>query len=253
MIRWALLAALLFAAPAAFAQQIELPVYPGVVHTRIGSDLMIGGHPHRMAYFVTRDSLKTVADYFYKHWSEEGYPTFEDGDLEVEGVVSAFMTREGIIRSVVLRKHGDKTLGFTVLRDTWIAQAPQKNDPGPLAPLEGAIFSGDFGANDGQGTTRQRTQIVKGDLDSVRGELMKRMQLQGFSVMRETGEKVDGVRQLVLEHSGPGQQVITVLAPVEGSYVAVTQSWVGSDRLDAVPNDVAVKALREKLAKEKKQ
>src|SRR5688500_1731328 len=88
----------------ALAQQ-ELPVYPGAAHTRIGGDLLISGEHYRMAYFTTADSMTKVGKYFHQEWKRRGYPTTVDGDGVNELVVSAFYTREGLVRSVVLRRH----------------------------------------------------------------------------------------------------------------------------------------------------
>ena len=107
------------AAVPAGAQQ-ELPVYPGTVHTRVGDDLIINGELFRIAYFTTRDPVTRVADYFFQEWKRRGLPTTVDGDFRTEIAVSAFYTRDGLQRSVVLRSHGGKTVGFAVLRDLWL-------------------------------------------------------------------------------------------------------------------------------------
>ena len=112
MTRLALILCLL--SGAAKAEQ-ELPVYPGAVHTRIGNDLVIDGRYYRIAYFTTADPPQQVGAYFAKLWTQAGYPVTVDGDFQPEGVVSAFYTREGLQRSVVLTRHLGKTLGFTVV------------------------------------------------------------------------------------------------------------------------------------------
>src|SRR5436309_1867762 len=91
------------------AQQ-PLAEYPGSPSTRIGNDLVIGGEYYRIGYFVTGDSLKKVANWFRRQWEEQGYPVTADGDFVSEGVVSAFYTRQGLVRSIVLRTHAGKTL-----------------------------------------------------------------------------------------------------------------------------------------------
>lgn len=232
----------------------QLPIYPGVIHTRIGNDMVVAGHPLRMAYFTTPDGLDTVASYFEKLWKEEGYPTFVDREGD-EAVVSAFLTRQGLQRSVVLKRQGELTLAFTVVRDLWIRVLKKPGGEGTLLAFEGAVFSEDFGLDDGQGTSRTRSQIVPGKLQEVRADLMKRMTLRGMTLTRESGQKVEGQQQLVIEHAAPGEQVVSVLSNVksDGQFVAVSQVWVGSDRPDAVPNDTAVRDLRERMKKEKKK
>jgi hypothetical protein len=126
---------------AAHAEQ-PLPVYPGTVHTRIGNDLLIAGEYYRLAYFQTKDPLKTVARYFEKQWREEGYPVTVDGDFAQEGVVSAFYTREGLVRSIVLRVHDGQTLGFAVLKDVWVREPLARAIK--LPPIEGALFAEDL-------------------------------------------------------------------------------------------------------------
>jgi len=102
----------------------QLPAYPGAVHTRIGDDLEVGGELYRIAYFTTTDSPLEVAQYFLRDWRSHGYPTTAVGDFRAEGVVSAFSTREGIQRAVVVRVEGAKTLAFTLLKDQ-TTRAPQ--------------------------------------------------------------------------------------------------------------------------------
>lgn len=246
--------AFLLAAPLALAEQ-PLPVYPGHVHTRIGGDLAVGGRLHRMAYFTTADSMEKVAGYFEKLWKEEGYPTFVDGDLEDEGVVSSFMTREGVQRSVVLRRHGEVTLVFTVLKDVWIKVGAQSQQA-PLLPAEVTLFSDESGADDGHGRTRQRTQVVEGDLGKWQQEVAQRMKLRGYQLVRESGQKAtasDKSERIVYEHARPGQQVITVLTGSPNGLVVVNQTWIGSDRADAIPNDLALEDLRRQMKKEKQK
>src|SRR5262245_58994591 len=106
-------------APFAARAEQELPVYPAVVNTRIGNDFVIAGQYHRLGYFKTKDSLHTVARFFAEKWTREGIPVMLDGDFVNEGVVSAFYTREGLQRAVVVRTYHGATLGFTVLKDLW--------------------------------------------------------------------------------------------------------------------------------------
>src|SRR5688500_9392970 len=99
---WSVLTGALMAPRQVHAEQ-ELPVYPGVLHTWMGIDLVIGGELFRLAYFTTPDSLKKVGAYFAREWATRGYPVTVDGDFRQGGVVSAFFNREGLVRSVVLR------------------------------------------------------------------------------------------------------------------------------------------------------
>ncbi|REG23225.1 hypothetical protein ATI61_11768 [Archangium gephyra] len=234
---------LLWAAPS-WAEQ-ELAVYPGTVHTRIGEELLIGGQPHRLAYFTTADSLVKVARYFHGFWTKQGYPVVVNGDLQREAVVSAFFTREGLQRAVVLRTHLGKTVGFTVLKDLWLYEKPASPSGSPFIQVEDALFSADVGSRDAAGGSMHRTQVVERELDTVRQELTARFTAAGYAPVRESGGRLDGQRTLVLEYTRGAGQLLTTLVELEPSRVAISQSWVGTDRPDGMPNAEAVRQARE--------
>ncbi|PTL76196.1 hypothetical protein DAT35_51100 [Vitiosangium sp. GDMCC 1.1324] len=219
---------LLWAAPVRAEQ--ELAVYPGVVHTRIGQDLLIGGQYHRMAYFTTTDSLVKVAKYFHDSWTKQGYPVVVNGDLKQEAVVSAFSTREGLQRAVVLRGHLGKTVGFTVLKDLWLYEKPPDAGKQPFIQVEGALFSAEVGARDEAGGSLHRTQVVERGMDAVRQELVTRFTAGGYTPVRESGGRLDGQRTLVLEHARGAEQILITLVELEPTRVAVSQTWVATDR-----------------------
>jgi len=233
----------LWASPS-WAEQ-ELAVYPGTVHTRIGNDLLINGQYHRMAYFTTKDSMEKVAKYFAEYWNKQGYPVVVDGDLEEEGVVAAFYTREGLQRAVVLRKHMGKTVGFTVLKDLWLYEKPPSAGQDKMIRVEGPLFSADVGSRDEAGGSKHSTQIVERTLDEVRRELASKYTSAGYKPVRESGGKLDGQRTLVLEYARGPEQSMTTLVELESARVAVSQSWVGTDRPDGMPNADAVRQARE--------
>ncbi|MGZ3457091.1 MAG: hypothetical protein ACXU86_01160 [Archangium sp.] len=234
---------LLWAAPS-WAEQ-ELAVYPGAVHTRIGNDLRIGGQYHRMAYFTTTDSLMKVAKYFHAFWTKQGYPVVVNGDLKQEAVVSAFYTREGLQRAVVLRTHLGKTVGFTVLKDLWLYEKPSEAGRSPFIQVEGALFSAELGSHDEAGGSRHRTQVVERGLEVVHQELVSQFAAAGYKPVRESGGRLDGQRTLVLEYARGAEQALTTLVELEPSRVAVSQTWVGADRSDGMPNADAVRQARE--------
>jgi hypothetical protein len=234
---------LLWAAPS-WAEQ-ELAVYPGTVHTRIGEDLLIGGQPHRIAYFTTKDSLMKVARYFHGFWTKQGYPVVVNGDLQREAVVSAFFTREGLQRAVVLRTHLGKTVGFTVLKDLWLYEKPMSTGASPFIPVEGALFSADVGSRDAAGGSMHRTQVVERGLDTVRQELATRFTAAGYTPVRESGGRLDGQRTLVLESTRGAGQLLTTRVELAPSRVAISQSWVGTDRPDGTPDADTVRQARE--------
>ncbi|WP_239470624.1 hypothetical protein [Archangium violaceum] len=245
---------LLWAAPSRAEQ--ELAVYPGTVHTRIGNDLLIGGQYHRMAYFTTPDPMVKVAKYFTDLWRKQGYPVVASGDFKQEGVVSAFYTREGLQRAVVLRTHMGKTVGFTVLKDLWLYETPPDAGKGHFIQVEGALFSADVGTRDEAGGSRHRTQVVERGLDTVRQELASKFTAAGYKPVRDSGGTLDRQRTLVLEYARGAEQTITTLVELEPSRVAISQTWVGTDRPDGMPNADAVhqarqEAIRTGLVKEK--
>jgi hypothetical protein len=239
----AVLAAGLGLCAVARAEQ-PLPVYPGTIHTRIGNDLMIGGEFYRIAYFTTPDPMKKVARYFQESWKRDGYPVTVDGDFVDEGVVSAFYTREGLMRSVVVRQHAGKTLGFTVLKDVWLTGGQATADQVPQ--LEGSIFQQDVVARDTDGQTQHRAQLIEAGLEESRQRAIASWKNADYSLARESGVVVQGQKQRVIELIKGKAQVVVTLAEADPKMTAVQQVWVGSDRPDAVPNDLAVdKARRE--------
>jgi hypothetical protein len=235
----------------------ELAVYPGTVHTRIGNDLRIGGQYHRMAYFTTTDPMVKVAKYFTELWRKQGYPVVANGDFKQEGGVSAFYTREGLQRAVVLRTHLGKTVGFTVLKDLWLYEKPPNAGKEHFIQVEGTLFSADVGTRDEAGGSRHRTLVVERSLDTVRQELASKLTAAGYKPVRESGGTLDRQRTLVLEYARGAEQTLTTLVELEPARVAVSQTWVGTDRPDGMPNADAVRQAREEairagLVKEKK-
>lgn len=230
-------------ATAAWAEQ-PLPVYPGTIHTRIGNDLVIAGEYYRIAYFTTPDSMRKVARYFYEQWKKDGYPTTVDGNFVDEGVVSAFYTREGLMRSVVVRKHEGKTVAFSVLKDVWVQQGGASTAD-QVPQMEGSIFQQDVVARDTDGQTQHRAQLIEASLEESRARAIASWKNAGYSLTRESGVVVDGQKQRVIELARGKAQVVVTLAEADPKMTAVQQVWVGSDRPDAVPNDIAVERARQ--------
>lgn len=212
-------------ATAASAEQ-ELPIYPGTVHTRIGNDLLINGSFYRLAYFKTKDSLRTVARHFHKIWKDDGYPTTVDGDGVNNLVVTAFFTREGLARSVVLRRHGEVTLGFSVLKDLWV-KPKAKSAPPPLQ-LEGALFAADLHSMNEGGNNRSRTEVMEGDFSALRQQVLAQLRAKGYSLSREYGGVASEPKQANLEFTSPTKQVLVTLTEVDVGMVSVTQLELGA-------------------------
>ncbi len=215
----------------AFSEQ-PLPVYPGAVHTRIGTDLLIGAELYRLAYFQSGDALKQVARYFEKQWVDEGYPVTVDGDFKEEGVVSAFYTREGLIRSVVLKRHDGKTLGFAVLKDVWVREPRAKAVK--LPPLEGTLFSEELVLRDESGGTQARSALLEGSIEQARRKLVNGFVSKGYSLIRDTRVKLDGKSQRVIEFARGKEQAVATVVQVQADLVAIQQTWVGGDGVEAL-------------------
>jgi hypothetical protein len=226
-------AALVLTAACALGAEQELPVYPGAVHTRIGQELVVGGAYFRMAYFVTQDPMRQVGRHFAREWEREGLPTTTDGSFEEEGVVSAFFTREGLVRSVVLRRHLGATVGLVTLRDLW-TRPPAVQAPG-LVRLEGALYSQDTAVRDGPGTFVHRATVVERDLASAREQVVRQLASAGLTLQRERTLEEDGTRRLVLEHGGAQGQALTTLVELGSSLVAISQMVAASEPPDGVP------------------
>jgi hypothetical protein len=222
MKRSMLIATVLMSATA-LAQQ-ELPVYPGTVHTRIGGDLLISGEHYRMAYFTTADSMTKVGKYFHQEWKRRGYPTTVDGDGVNELTVSAFFTREGLVRSVVLRRHGDKTVGFTALKDLWVRE-PVRPAPA-MVPLEGTLFAQDLSSRDAESPAQLRSMLVKGSVDATRANLDKKLAESGYKQLKESASRPGGSLILVVEYERGSEHVLITLSEVDESVTVVAQTWM---------------------------
>jgi hypothetical protein len=109
--------------------------YPGTEPIELDSssdapEFVASGEVQRIAYFATKDALAVVAAYFANLWEGKGLLVRIEGDGAVQ-IVSAFETREGKLQSVVLRRHGDRTLGFLVLRELPAAVPASEDARGP--------------------------------------------------------------------------------------------------------------------------
>ena len=215
---------LLFVPCAALAEQ-PLAVYPGTVSTRIGNDLIIAGEYYRMAYFTTDDAPAKVAAHFRKQWEEAGYPTSEAGDFADEGVISAFFTRQGLVRSIVLRRHDGRTLGFSVLKDVWV-KAAQK--PDRLPALEGALYAADLVARGDEGQSQHRSSALALSMAAARDQRDAAWTKAGFTRVRETRVKRDddAKGERVLEYVREGEQAVVTLVELDGKTTALDETWV---------------------------
>lgn len=216
----AALAFALMSGALAHAEQ-ELPVYPGTIHTRIGTDLVIAGEYYRLAYFLTDDPIPQVAQYFASHWKRLGIPTVVDGDGKEEMIVSAFYTREGLQRAVILRVHQGRTLGFSVLRDLWLQQeASAHQEP----PYENALFATHISDRDERINGEYTTAILEGSLDFAANQVEGRMARDGFNRTSMKKTKIQGKHNWVMEFERGKERVIATLVEVEAGLTAVNEN-----------------------------
>jgi len=203
------------------AEAEELPVYPGTVHTRIGEDLQIGGERYRIAYFVTGDPLPQVADYFFQQWRGRGFPTVVDGDLVHEAVISAFYTREGLQRAVVLRLHQRRTVGFVVLKDLW-----SRSDVPEAVPVtgEGALTQGqELMVYESSGRARHRARVMAMKLPEAKAQVEGDLVRRGYQPA-QTGPHPVQSHALWIEYTRGTARVVTALSEVGPGLVAVLET-----------------------------
>ena len=198
----------------------SLPQYPGAPLTRIGSDLVVSGELYRIGYFTTRDAPGQVGQYFHHLWHREGVPTTIDGDFREAGVVSGFYTREGLQRSVVVRKSGAQTVAFSVVRDLWVT-APDSPASKPPLQLEGTLFAGSVAARGSQGGNW--SLLVRGELGKTRDAVLAQMKTGGFTLVHQSEERVGGKQQVVFEHVRARERRLTTLGELDAGMTAILQ------------------------------
>jgi hypothetical protein len=205
-----------------------LAEYPKAPATRIGNDLVIGGEYYRIAYFTTDDAVKTVLEYFDREWVAAGYPVTIDGDARTQVIISAFYTRQGLVRSVVLSRHDGKTLGFTVLKDLWVKAAKAK--PDQLPALEGALFSNDLVTRSDAGGSQHRTAAMPAPLEAVTQARREAWLKLGWALTKDTRVSKE---QRVLELARGDQVAQVTLVEVDAKTTAMDETWVGAKKREA--------------------
>jgi hypothetical protein len=206
--------------------------YPNAVLTRIGGDLVAGGHHFRMAYFLTADPLARVIRHFWQSWRGSGFPTVVQGDLRSEGTVSAFLTREGRLWMVVLRAHEGKTLGFTVVEDLRALAAPGSQ---PGGRSEGELFSAELGAGGGVTEPSARSEIVRGEVNEVGERLMRRLEREGFALAQTRAPRSES-DPLIVELEGKDQErMVIVLASAGPGVTAVLRTRIPAPVANGTP------------------
>jgi len=209
----------------------QLPVYPNTVQIQIGDELVIGGEYFRIAYFTTPDPVTDVAEYFFQKWKRMGFPTMVDGHPEEEMIVSAFYTREGLQRSVVLKQRAGKTIGFSTLRDLWLSAHPSTAEE-LLSPAEGVVWLQNVESRDGVARMQHRTGLIESELGALAAATKKQLSTAGYALAHEATLLRDSGRHQRMEHTRGRRRVVTHLAEVDAGVTALLQTCVG----DAVPD-----------------
>src|SRR5206468_5945663 len=123
------------------------------------------------------------------------------------------------------------TLGFCALKDLWVREPAR---PLPLK-LEGTLVASDVSTRSDEGNTRHATLLVEGDLPATREGVVRQLASDKWTLLREAAGKSGGARTLVLELAKGREQMQVTISELEAGLCAVAQTWVGSDRPDAVP------------------
>jgi hypothetical protein len=213
--------------PSLFARlHDELPAYPNTAQVQIGDELIIGGEYFRISYFTTPDSMSAVADYFFQTWKGMGLPTMVDGDPRDGLVVSAFYTREGLQRSIVLKERAGKTIGFATVRDLWFRAYPSLQE-GMFSPADGIVWLQTVESRDGAARLHHRTALIESRFGSIGADIKQQLAGAGYVLKRETALARQGARHLTLEHIKGERRIVTNLAEVEAGATAIVQTCLG--------------------------
>lgn len=127
---------------------VAMPRYPGALEYPLGSKLTVGRDPMVMSYFITPDDPLAVGRFYTGKWNGAGYHVTEDISLD-GGVVAAYDPASGVLRQVVIRRQGKRTMAFPSvttrpLRPTGDAQDADSDVP--VVPGSEGVLS--FGARD---------------------------------------------------------------------------------------------------------
>ncbi len=220
-----LLAALVFSLVSVQGPE-EPPDYPNTVPIQIGDRLVIGGEYFRIEYFTTSDPLGAVAEYFFQRWKSSGYPTMVDGHPGEDMIVSAFYTREGLQRSIVLKQHAGKTIGFSTVRDLH-RHAHEGATEELFSPAEGVVWVQDVESIDGAARSQHRTALLEAEFGAALGDIKKQLDGAAYLLAREVPVIRDGARHVALEHVRDGRRIVTHLAEVDARVTAILQTCLG--------------------------
>jgi hypothetical protein len=219
----------------------EVPAYPNTVPIQIGDQLVIGGEYFRIEYFTTSDPLGAVAEYFFQRWKGLGLPTMVDGHPDEDLIVSAFYTREGLQRSIVLKQRAGKTIGFATVRDLH-RRAKEGTNEELFSPAEGALWVEDVESTDGAARSQHRTALVEAEFGVALRDIKKQLESAAYVLAREVYLTRDGARQLLLEHVRGERRILTHLAEVEARVTAILQTCVGCAKSDSARDQVTSNA-----------
>ena len=195
----------------------QLPEYPGTILTEVGEGLLADGVPQRLAYFVTSDSVETVADYFYRRWLADGQLTLVDGDFEQALMVSAFSTIDAVQRAVILRSQGRMTVGFSVVRALRFERPPLTLG----GEVEGRLFAHGLVSGAPPLKSSHRTILMRSSLANARRNVIEQLKGSGCKGLREGS--------MAIESICPDGQVRTLLIEESLDLTAVFQTLIDAN------------------------
>lgn len=127
---------------------VAMPSYPGAQEYPLGGRLKVGSEDMVMSYFLSADGPIQVGRFYTGQWNGAGYHVTEDISLD-GGVVAAYDPATGVLRQVIMRREGNRTMAFPSvatrpLRPT--EEATAGTGDVPIVPGSEGVLS--FGARD---------------------------------------------------------------------------------------------------------
>lgn len=125
-----------------------MPTYPGALEYPLGSKHTVGQDSMVMSYFATPDDPLAVGRFYTAKWNGAGYHVTEDLTLK-GGVVAAYDPGTGVLRQVLIRREGNRTMAFpsvTVSPLRPSSEAATAEGDVPVVPGSEGILA--FGARD---------------------------------------------------------------------------------------------------------
>jgi len=159
------------------------PNYPGTEAVAVGEGLTVGTERVALAYFKTTDPPDKVVHFYEALWRSEGHPTVVEGEPD-DCVVSAFLTREGVQRTVVARRYAGLTLAFLATKSLWEVHPRRATS---LLVTEGLQWTSPEQSTTDGGT---RFWVVARPLEEVRTSALTKLRRQGLQEQPSVGPAI---------------------------------------------------------------